>query len=448
MTVARSRVPEAGIPAPLSLPRPERRHLANGMVVASVRRGRLPEATLSLVLPAGAGSTGVDRAGLASLVAKVLPEGAAGHDARQMAEWLDGLGVRLGVTVGYDSMVLRLHTLSELLPAALEALVAVAVQPEFLEVEVSRCRDERLDAIRRARDEPADVAADVLCELLYGDHPYGRLTRGREGTIACMSRDDLVRFHARCFVPGAATLVACGDLPADFDRLVVEGFGGWEGGTVARGVDETVERALQPGIHLVDRPGSAQSEIRIAAVGLPRGGSDEPAARVANAILGGLFNSRLNMNLREDKGWTYGARSGLSLRRYRGPVTLRAAVESRWTGPAVREMLAEVDRLRESPPLEAEMRTAGGALTRSLPLRFETNGQIARSLVEQVVYGLPDDYWDTFGSRIEGVEPEQVREIVARLLNPADLVVLVVGDAEAVLAGLEEAGPVALREAP
>ena len=448
MSVDRSRAPEAGVARALAIPRPDRHRLPNGMTVAAVCRARLPEATLTLVLPAGADTTGSDQAGLASLVAKVLPEGSSGKTSRQMATMLDGLGVHLGVAVGYDAMILRLHTLSGQLEPALGALAAVALAPDFLADEVDRCRGERLDAIRRLRDEPAEVAADVLAELLYGDHPYGRLTRGREGTVERLDRADLVEFHARRFSPLVATLVACGDLPDDFNDLVAARFGAWRGVDVDRRAPATVRDVANPGIVLVDRPGSGQSEIRIGGIGLKRGDPDEPAARVTNAILGGLFNSRLNMNLREDKGWTYGARSTLSLRRSMGPLSLRAAVETAVTGAAVQEMLQEVLAMRKSLPTEGEMRTAAGALTRSLPLRFETNKQIAGTIAEQVIYGLPDDYWARFSTRIEGVSRDLVQDTAVRMLDPEGLAILVVGDAGAILPDLEDLGPVTLREVP
>ena len=344
MTVDRSRAPEPGAASPVTTPRPVRSQLPNGMGLACVRRDRLPDASLALVLSAGAGSTGTERAGLASLVAKVLPEGAAGRNAREMATWLDGLGVHLGIAVGHDSMILRLHTLSEQLMPALEVLGAVATDPDFLDAEVDRCRGERLDAIRRSRDEPAEVAANVIAELLYGTHPYGRLARGRTETVERLERTDLVEFHQHRFSPRSATLVACGDLPDGFEELVATRFGDWKGGDVDAPPPDSVTAISQPGISLVDRPGSGQSEIRIGGIGLRRGDPEEPVARVTNAILGGLFNSRLNMNLREDKGWTYGARSSLSLRRSSGPLMLRAAVETAVTAAAVREMLLEGGR--------------------------------------------------------------------------------------------------------
>jgi zinc protease len=422
--------------------------MPSGVDLTYVRRDALPEVMLAIGVPAGSASVGVNRAGLASLVAKVIPEGAGGRDSRQMAEWLDRMGAQLTVAAGYDSLVLRLHTLTESLEPALDALAAVCMAPDFPEAEVERCRGERLDAIRRARDEPSEVSDDVLAELMFGEHPYGRLPRGRETTVEGLDRDDLADFQAERFDPRSAVLVASGRLPDGFEGQVASRFGDW---SAAGGEDTSpgdVAEVDSASIVLVDRPGSRQSEIRIGGIGLRRGDPEEAALRVANAILGGLFNSRLNLNLREEKGWTYGARSSLSLRRARGPIVLRAAVETSVTAAAIREMLSEASRLGEERPSPGEMRTAAGALTRSLPLRFETSAQIVGRIVEERVYGLPPDYWQRFPAMIEAVEPEQVRAVSSRLLNPAAMSVVVVGDAGAVRSDLESLGTVQVRPAP
>jgi zinc protease len=413
-----------------------------------VRRDALPEVMLAVVLPAGSASVGVSRAGLASLVAKLIPEGAAGRDSREMAEWLDRIGAQLTVSAGYDSMVLRLHTLTESLESALDALAAAVLEPDFPEVEVDRCRGERLDAIRRARDEPSEVSADLLAELLFGEHPYGRLPRGREATVESLARADLANFHVEHFDPRSAVLVASGRVPPGFEEQVAARFGSWSGRGHGAAPPPDVAGPDSASIVLVDRPGSRQSEIRIGGIGLRRGDPDEAALRVASSILGGLFNSRLNLNLRERKGWTYGARSSLSLRRARGPIVLRAAVETGVTAAAIGEMLAEAARLCEEPPSLDEMRTAGGALTKSLPLRFETSAQIVGRIVEERIYGLPPDYWQRFPATIEAVTPEQVRAVSSRLLNPAALAIVVVGDARAVRSDLESLGTVQVRPAP
>jgi zinc protease len=403
---------------------------------------------LRLVVPA-AGAEGPDQAGIAALAGRLLPEGAAGLGSRDVAAWLDGLGAHLHVSVNHDATVLRLHVLSEFLEEGLDVLRALALEPDFPSVEVQRCRAERVDAIRRLRDDPTEVSADLMAELLYGDHPYGRLARGRADSVAELERPDLVDFHRERYAPAGATLVAVGDLDGDrFRTAVEERFGRTAGHAPRCEPPPNAVASHTTGLVLVDRPGSRQSVIRIAAIGSSRGAAEEPTARVGNAILGGLFNSRLNMNLREDKGWTYGARSILELRRSAGPITLRAAVDTAFTADAVREMMAEVRTMRETEPAADEMVLAAAALTRSLPLRFETASHLAGRLVEQVLYGLADDYWSGFADAIRAVSDHEVREWAERFLDPAGLVMLVVGDAAAVKPGLAQIGSVELRSPP
>jgi zinc protease len=443
-----SRPTTGAAPALVAL-RPARECLPNGLDVVWLRRSRLPEASLRLVLPAGADVAGPETAGIASLVAKLLPEGAAGRGAREMAEWIEGLGINLRVSVSYDAAVIHVHTLSDVLAEALDVLAAVAREPEFVPEEVERCRLQRLDAIRRMRDEPTEVSKDLLAELVYDDHPYGRLPRGRAGTVESLAVEDLMAFHRSRYAPAVATMVACGDLPAEgFKGMVADRFGSWGGEAPATTPPPAPEAPAAAGVVLVDRPGSRQSVIQIAGIGLARGDAGEPAARVMNAILGGLFNSRLNLNLREDKGWTYGARSVLTLRRSAGPLTIRAAVETGVTADAVSEMWSEIRHMGARAPERDEMRMAAGALTRSLPLKFETTGQVAGSLVEQAVYGLDDDYWPRFAEAIETVSAPEVQAEAVRRLDPSQLVTLVVGDAEAVGPSLEALGPVQVRIAP
>lgn len=411
----------------------------------TLRRTSLPEVAFRVVLPAGSGSPPVGLPGTASLVGRLLTEGAAGRSSREMADWIDGLGLEAAVSVGYDATTVRVYTLAELLADALEVLAALVAAPEFPPHEVERVRAERVDRLRRLRDEPDHVAEDVLAELLYGDSPYGRRPWGRPGSVRAIDRDRVLDFHRRRYAPPAASLVAVGDLPAGFAERVAEHFAEWSNPASDGGAPTAVDGPAASGTLLVDRPGSGQSVIRIGGIGLARGDRDEPAARVMNAVLGGIFNSRLNLNLREDKGWTYGARSALDLRRSPGPIVLRASVETGVTAAAVAEMRREIRRMIEEPPEADELRTAAGALTRSLPLRFETSSQLAGRLVESIVYGLPDDYWTVFPDRIGAVTPGEVRAAARRYLDPGHLVTLVVGDAAAVAADLEKLGPLEVR---
>ncbi len=444
----RSTPPPAGAAPRIPALRPERHQLPGGLHLAWIPRPALPEAALRLVIPAGADSHGPDSAGLASLVGSLLLEGAAGRTSRDMADWIDGFGAGVSIAVRYDAVVVRVHTLAEHLAGILDVLAAITLRPDFPEHEVSRVRGEQVDRIRRLRDDPDEVAADAVAELLYGEHPYGRLTRGRLDTVGRIDRGQVAAFHRSRFGPGGSSLVASGDLPTSFARLVEERFDTVVGPAPSAAPPATPDRPAQVGTVLIDRPGSRQSVIRIAGLGLARGDETEWPSRMMNAILGGLFNSRLNLNLREEKGWTYGARSALHLRRSPGPILLRSSVQSDVTAAAVAEMRRELQRMRLEPPSRTELDTAAGALTRSLPLRFETSSHVAEGLVEQVVYGLADDYWTRFPSSIEAVTAEDVLQVAERYLDPDRLVTLVVGDADEVAPALERLGPLEVRGLP
>ncbi|MXW55922.1 MAG: insulinase family protein, partial [Gemmatimonadales bacterium] len=282
---------------------------------------------------------------------------------------------------------------------------------------------------------------------LYGDRLYGRPAAGTGATVSEIGPEAVREFHDARFRPGGALLIACGDL--DRERLMSAAkarFGARSGEAAPVPPPETPEPQANDLI-LIDRPGSPQSEIRVATVGVPYNTGDHHAIIVANAILGGLFNSRINLNLREDKGWTYGARSSFRFRRGAGPFVARTAVESARTGPAFEEILREIETMRAAPVTDGEMKLARNALTLSLPLQFETAVQICGKVSRQRIFGLPDDYWETYRARIEAVTPDEVREVCRTYLDPGRLTLLAVGDAATAAPTLNGLGPVDVRPA-
>ncbi len=443
--VDRTRRPPAAPPHPLVLPGFDRVGAVGGLEVHAASRHGVPEVSIRLVVEAGASEEPPAHAGLAELTARLLTEGTADRDAQSMARWLDRLGAGFDASVGYEAAILSLHTLSDVLEQALEFLSVVTRDPSFPEHEVERVRGERLDEIDRQKDEPALVADHALIAALYGDGLYGRPVAGTRETVAEITAPAVRSFHAVRYRPGGALLLACGDV--DRDRLmeaVSRCFAGWDGVAEPPGT-AGAPGALHPKVILIDRPGSPQAEVRVGTVGVPYGTPDHHAIILANAILGGLFNSRINMNLREDKGWTYGARSAFSFRRGPGPFIARTAVETPVTARAFEEILAEIDRMREELVGEEEATLARHALTLSLPLQFETASQITRRVATQRIYGLPGDYWETYRARIEAVTAEDVRDVCRRYLSRDRLVLLAVADAASVQSDLERLGEVEMR---
>lgn len=426
--VDRSRRPAPGRAPTIRLPRFERFQLDNGLSVLAVRHDDMPEVSARLVLPFSATDDPESKAGTALMVARALTEGTEGRDAREVAEWIDFLGARFGVDVDHDSTLLNLRFLSRVTDGALDFFQEILTGPAFEPKEVARLREERLDEIARGLDEPRIVASLRFNEAVFDGHPYAVRPGGTEETVATIDEETLRRFHARYYRPSSATLVLVGDLPDQQElRGRLEGtLGRWEGaadsaGTLGEPADLDGRRLW--GIQW----GGPQSEIRLGSVGVERLDPDYPTVMVMNAILGGLFSSRINMNLREDKGWTYGATSRFDARKRRGPFVAATAVDARVTVDAVREILAEIEGVQNVPPTDEELKLAKNALTLSLPRLFETVGQVSGRVAHQVIYNLPDDYWETYGERLRAVDRDDVVRVAERLLSTERLAIVVVG---------------------
>ncbi len=445
--IDRSQRPQPG-PAPkIQLPSYKRFRLQNGLSVLSVRHDDLPEVSARIVLPFGASEDPNGRAGVALLVARALTEGTSERSAREVAAWLDYLGARFSLDVGHDATLLSLHFLSRVMDEAFDLLAEIVSRPAFDENEVERLRDERLDEIASGLDEPRVVANLRMAEASFGSHPYGMRTGGVEETVREVGAGELREFHSRFYRPSGATLILVGDVPGPdaLQERLEEAFRGWQGDPAeARSLaepDPPDERRLWA------VPWAApQSEIRIGGVGLARLDPDYPTALVMNAILGGLFSSRINMNLREDKGWTYGAASRFEPRKRRGPLHVATAVEAGASVGAVREILGEMERMKTQPPDDEEMELAVNALTLSLPRLFETVGQVSGRIAQQVIYDLPEDYWETYPEQVRGVTAAEVCRIAEQLLVTERAAIVVVGPVEDFRSELDSLGPLEVRD--
>lgn len=450
MAVDRSAPPGLGPEPPLRFPSIHKQTLLGGMQVWAVEQRAVPLTTIVFLLPVGSAADPADRPGLAALTGDLLDEGAGDWSALDLHEALSRLGARLDTDVGADATTLTLTVLSRHVERALELLADVVCRPRFDAGEFERVRERRLHRLIQLRDLPPAVADRALLELLYSDHPYGHLAVGHESSIQAMALDEVTAFHRRTYALSRATLILAGD--GDAGALAEAGarmFGGLECG----GAGETTDAAAAPPprpprtrLALVHRAGAAQSELRIGRVTAARHTPEYHALLVLNMVMGGQFVSRINLNLREDKGYTYGVRSAFDLRRGLGPFVLQMSVQTEVTAAAIREALDELGAIREARPVEPrELEVARAALTRGYPRGFETAAQIARACAQLALYELPDDYFVEFVPRVREVDAAAVTATARRFFAPADLVTLIVGDRERVLADLEQAamGPVA-----
>jgi zinc protease len=423
--------PALGAPPRPRVPRPERWTLAGGLRVVALEKRGIPQVVLRLVLPAGGASDPAEHPGTASFVAQLLTEGTQSMSAEALNARLDLLGAAMHAMVGHDWAEVEAVFLSETLAEGIGLLAEVATRPSFPEAETERVRAESLDALVARQDEPANVADDrASLEVFGADHPYGRPSFGTSKGIAAVPREVLAAFHAERYRPRGAFLVVAGDFDMAALRAGLEqAFAGWEGeappvvyppGTPAPA------NAGQPVV--VPWEDAAQSEIRIGGAGLERRGDDWFAGAVANYVLGGsTITGRLGANLREDKGWTYGARSAFHPGLATGGWEAATAVDVEVTADAVAEMLGEMGRMRDEAVPDDELRRAKDALILSLPRAFETPSGLAGRFVTVEAFGLPDDYWERYADRIEAVTAEDVQRVARMCFDPERVVRVVVG---------------------
>ena len=453
--VDRTRLPAGGADPAFELPAFERTTLGNGVQVWAAGHQRAPVLALLLLLPAGAAADPPHAPGLAALTADLFDEGSAGSSGVELHRALMRIGGRLSTEVGSDATIVGLATLSRHAREGLRLLFEVAARPRFDPADVARVRDLRINRIRQLRRSPGAVAERVFVETLYGSHPYGHLAIGAEAALRALGADDVADFHRRRYLRRPWTLVAVGDAaPA---ALLAEAARAWEdaalSGDEAPGGDPPPEPPPpRDRMIFVAREGAVQSELRLGHAGPPRSSADYYALSVLNMVLGGQFVSRVNLNLREDKGYTYGAGTAFDWRVGRGPFRLHASVQTGATLDALREAVREIADVRgPRPPSPRELQTARAALTRGFPRRFETAAQVAHAGVRLALHRLSDDHYTQFVPCILAVDAGDVLRAAERHLRPDELVAVVVGSRPDVfdgLAGLGFGAPVERSDPP
>ena len=446
--IDRSQLPAPGPTRPFPFPAIEKSTLANGMRVWTVHHTQVPLVAFNLLVRRGAASDPPGQDGLAAVAADMLDEGSGSRAAIEMHEALARLGAQFDTDIGSDATVASVTVLSRFAQRALALLSDVVARPAIRDEDFTRVRQLRLHRLTQLRDMPGAVADRAFLKLIYGAHPYGHSPIGNETTLAAMHVDDVRAFHARAIRPSAATLIAVGDCDhAEIAGLAAESFGDWTG--TSDGDAATAASLPQAArLNVVPRPRAPQSELRIGQVAVGRDTPDYHALVVANTILGGQFVSRINLNLREDKGLTYGARTAFEFRRMPGPFVLQVSVQTSGTATAIDESIGEIAGIRGSRPVTADELALGiAALTRGYARSFETGEQIGRAALQLALYDLPDDYFEQFVPRIERVTSDDVSRVMARHLDPARLTTLIVGDFDTIgsdLSGLGFGEPVVL----
>ena len=431
--VDRSRLPEVGDPPAVRFDTFERAELANGLKIILAQRDAVPIVNMRLIVDAGFAADQFGLPGTASLAMNMLDEGTKNRTALEISDELANLGATLATGSNLDVSVVSMSALTENLSGSLDLFADVILNPVFPQDDFTRLRDQQLARIQQEKVQPVSMAIRVIPKLLYGEgHAYSlpMSGTGSEDSVKSMDTNALKRFHADWFKPNNATLVVVGDTSLDVLVPQLEKqFGKWKAGdTPQKNIGQVAHRSTST-VYLVDRPDSEQSLILAGHVAPPKGAENDIAIEAMNEVLGGSFAARMNMNLREDKHWAYGANSGLMDAKGQRPFYVYAPVQTDKTAPAMAEILKEVTQIRgDRPPTADEVARAKDKNTLTLAGRWETANAVANSLAEMVRFDLPENYWDEYPDMVRSLSDKQILDAAVEVVRPDNMVWVVVGD--------------------
>jgi zinc protease len=448
-TFDRSKPPELGPPPRVALPPIVTRALPNGLKLMIVEQHELPLADFVLLVGSGSTTNSLDKTGVANLTAAMLREGTATRKSLEIADQIAFLGIGLNSSSSWESSTISLHTPTAQLDSGLALFADVSLHPSFPANEFERIRKSRLTDLIRLRDQGPAIANLAFPAIIYGNgHPYGAATLGTEASVKSLSVADLQNYYQTTFKPNNSTLIIVGDVnPTQIEQKINALFGNWQRGDVPQLTYSDPPKAGATTIYLIDKPGAAQSSFRIGAVGVPRSTKDYFALSVMNTILGGSFTSRLMQNLRETRGYTYGASSRFDMRRAAGPFSASAEIVTAKSDSALLEFMKELNAIRQSVPA-SELSRAKRYLQLQVPGNFETTQDIAFQLVPVALYGLPLDYYNNYVQNIESVTQADVARVAQQYINPGSLAIVIVGDRKSIEAGLKatNVAPIVIRD--
>jgi zinc protease len=435
-------LPKGGPNPKFALPAIEKTKLSNGLNLWIVQQHELPIVSMNLVINAGGMLESSDKAGVASMTAAMLTQGTKTRSALDISNTLQSIGAQVNAGASWDNSGVTMQTITRNLDKALDVFADVVKNPAFPDSEYQTLKRRTLASFIQRRSSNTAVAGVVYDRVLYGDQPYGRQLVGDEKTVRGIDRGDLAKIYEANYRPNNATLIVVGDVqPADIKARLEKAFAGWQPGDVKAAQIGDVHMAAKPAIYIVDKPGAAQSSVNIGLVGIDRSNPDYYAVQVMNSILGGGGTARLFMNLREDKGYTYGAYSRFSYRKGAGPFSASGEIQTVSTKEAVQEFLKEINGIRGSRPVtQQELEVNKQSFIRRFPAGFETVGGISSQLATLVTYGLPDSYFNDYIGKINAVTIEDVNRVANKYLDPSKMAIVIVGDRKVIEPGLKELG--------
>ena len=429
----RSQPPAPLPPRPISIPTRNETTLANGLKLVVVEDTRLPLVSYRLAFRVGGAFDPPEVPGLLDLLAGLMPEGTASRTSKEIADQIARMGASISAGANSDYTIVGASALSQFNDPVMDLLAEVALEPSFPENEVALAKQNTKESLRQQRAQPSFLASEMVSRVMFGDHPYSVVAPTPE-SIDRASRDEFVRFHHSKLVPNNAVFIVVGNVRyEDILKRTESLFSTWQRG------EDVVANFPPPPVrtkrtaYLVDRPGSAQSNIVIANSGITRTNPDYFSLLLMHTVLGANASSRLFMNLREDKGYTYGAYSNLDARRSAGTFRCTAEVRTPVTGDSIKEFFYELDRIRKEPVSAKEIADAKSYLTGVFPIRLETQEGLTDQLVQTKMLNLPDDYLERYRDRVQAVTVEDIQRIAQMYVKPDEAALIVVGDGASVL---------------
>lgn len=425
----RTKAPRPGPAGEVSFPPYFEHKYRNGFKIFVVENHQLPIVTAGFVLKSGAACDG-KLPGLGSVVCELLTKGTRRRNAPQIAEEIDFMGGSLSYNVSWDTGQVFVSVLRNYLAKGFDILHDVVLNPTFPEKEIRRVKAQRIASIRQMKADPGYLAETTFASVIFGKHPYGSTPAGTEKSVAEMTRHDLLDFHRRYFTPDNSFMVFAGDVtPGEAEKYFVKYFSKWSGKYAGDSVAPAEEVPHKNRLVIADKPGAVQSSLRLGHLGIARNNPDYLKVYVMNTLLGGYFSSRINMNLREVHGYTYGGRTEFDARLLPGAFQVSADVRNEVTAETIDEIMNELRRIRDSIPSRDEMTVVKNYLAGLFPIQLETPQQVAARVVALELYGLPKNYYKNYRANVGKVTARDVRHVARRYIQPDNVDIVLSGDA-------------------
>jgi zinc protease len=429
----RKQAPAPLAPVPFNISKPFETTLENGLKVVVFEDKRFPLVSFRLAFRVGEANDAQDATGQTSAMVSMLNEGTLNRSSKQLAEEIELLGAHLSASSNADNTVVSASTLTFYAPDILNLMAEVVLTPNFPESELNLYKQNTIENLKFQRSQPNFLADEQISRILYGEHPY-HVASPTPANIESITREKLVDLHKQRFIPNVATLIVVGDIGRDeILEQIKDKFGGWQQGSVGENEFPAPPERAETTLTIVDRPGSAQSNIVISNLAISRNSDDYFAFLVMNQVLGAGASSRLFMNLREEKGYTYGAYSSIDARRLAGSFEATSEVRSAVTGDSLKEFFYELNRIRDEKVAEEELNDAKNFLTGVFPIRAETQEGLTNLIVSQQLYNLPEDYLQTYREKINEITLEDIERVAKKYITPDKIAVVIVGDADNIL---------------